>query len=408
MTADFTNIATVTADNPLGGTITVSDDAEVDVVSPGVEIQKTPDLQQVVTGGDATFTITVTNTGDQDLTGVIVADTRTPTVTPGRSTSPWAIRRAGRASPAGVIADFTNIASVDGVDALGNPVSDSDDAAVDVIAPGIALSKTPDLQTVVSGGTATFTIEVTNTGDVDLTNVEISDPAVPACDATIAVLAPGETRTSTCSIADVTADFTNTATVTADDPLANELTATDGGDVTVLVPSIEIQKTPDLQLVAVGDDATFTITVTNTGQTALTNVAVTDPLVPSCDRTIGSMAIGETQSYSCVLVAPTADFTNTASVVGDDPIGNPTGDSDTAERQRDRTGAVDLEDARSPVGAPRRHRGVHGAESPTAATWSSPTWWSPTRSLQAVTQHSHRSPSARPRRPRARSWSPVT
>ena len=40
-------------------------------------------------------------------------------------------------SVAGVTADFTNIASVDGTDALGNPVSDSDDAAVDVIAPAI-------------------------------------------------------------------------------------------------------------------------------------------------------------------------------------------------------------------------------------------------------------------------------
>ena len=313
-----------------------------------------------MTGGDATFTITVTNTGDQDLTGVIVSDTRTPNCDAGPFDLAVGDSTSWSCIAAGVTADFTNIASVDGLDALGNPVSDSDDAAVDVIAPGIALSKTPDLQTVVSGGTATFTIEVTNTGDVDLTNVEINDPAVPACDATIAVLAAGASRTSTCSIANVIADFTNTATVTADDPLANELTATDGGDVSVLVPSIEIQKTPDLQLVAVGDDATFTITVTNTGQTALTNVAVTDSLVPSCDRTIGSMAIGETQSYSCVLVAPTADFTNTASVVGDDPIGNPTGDSDTADRQRDRTGAVDLEDARSPVGAARRHRDVHG------------------------------------------------
>ena len=331
VTADFTNIATVTADNPLGGTITVSDDAEVDVVSPGVEIQKTPDLQQVVTGDDANFLISVTNTGDQDLIGVIVSDPRAPTC----DTGPFDLAAGDSTSfpctASGVTADFTNIASVDGIDALGNPVSDSDDAAVDVIAPGIAISKTPDLQTVVSGGTATFTIEVTNTGDVDLTNVEISDPAVPACNATITVLAPGESRTSTCSITGVIAGFTNTATVTADDPLANELTATDGGAVSVLVPSVEIQKSPDLQTVALGDDATFTITVTNTGQTALSNVAVTDPLVPSCDQVIGSMAIGETQSYSCVLVAPAADFTNIASVVGDDPIGNPTGDSDTAD-----------------------------------------------------------------------------
>ena len=35
----------------------------------------------------------------------------------------------------GVTADFTNIAAVGGTDVLGNPVSDSDDAAVVVISP---------------------------------------------------------------------------------------------------------------------------------------------------------------------------------------------------------------------------------------------------------------------------------
>ena len=47
-------------------------------------------------------------------------------------------------------------------------VGDSDTAGVDVIAPSIEIDKTPDLQTILSGDDATFTITVTNTGDAPL------------------------------------------------------------------------------------------------------------------------------------------------------------------------------------------------------------------------------------------------
>ena len=47
-----------------------SDDAAVDVINPAIEIDKTPDSQQARSGDTVTFTITVENTGDVDLTDV--------------------------------------------------------------------------------------------------------------------------------------------------------------------------------------------------------------------------------------------------------------------------------------------------------------------------------------------------
>ena len=88
-----------------------------------------------------------------------------------------------------VRADFTNVADVTGDDPNGVPVEDSDDAAVDVINPAIAIEKTPDSQQARSGDTVTFTIVVTNTGDVDLTDVEVTDAVAPACDNVIGCLA---------------------------------------------------------------------------------------------------------------------------------------------------------------------------------------------------------------------------
>ena len=88
----------------------------------------------------------------------------------------------------------------------------------------------------VSGGDATFTVTVTNDGETDLTNIVIDDP-LATCDTTsIGGLAVGADATVTCTTTGVTADFTNTVTVTADDPIGTEVGAADSADVVVLTP----------------------------------------------------------------------------------------------------------------------------------------------------------------------------
>ena len=69
--------------------------------------------------------------------------------------------------------------------------------------------------------------------------------------------------------------------------------------------------------------ANFTITVTNTGDVALTNVTVTDPLVPDCDNAIGALAISATVSYGCEDVGVVASYTNVATVTSQLDTGGP-------------------------------------------------------------------------------------
>ena len=45
--------------------------------------------------------------------------------------------------------------------------------------PAIVITKDPPLQTILSGGTATFTIRVENTGNVTLTEVAVTDALAP-------------------------------------------------------------------------------------------------------------------------------------------------------------------------------------------------------------------------------------
>jgi uncharacterized repeat protein (TIGR01451 family) len=138
-------------------------------------------------------------------------------------------------------------------------------------------------------------------------------------------LAPGAT-----ALAEVTKTFdgnkdttlTNIAVVTGNDlPTGgNTLTASDTATIFIdapePAPSIDIEKTPDTQTIFDGLTATFTITVTNTGNVALSDVAVTDAATPSCDKTWGSLAAGEAQTYTCTTLALFSALTNTAAVVG--------------------------------------------------------------------------------------------
>ena len=195
-----------------------------------------------------------------------------------------------------------------------------------VIRPHISISKSPDAQTILIGQTANFTITVTNDGASTLTNVVVTDALAPGCARTsadipgLASMAPGATITYTCTLANVTASFTNIAIATGTPPLGPPVSAQDTAAVTAVAPAthpaITIVKNPKSQTVTRGGTANFTITVTNTGDVALTNVTVSDPLSPNCNRTIGTLAPGASTSYTCTRANVTANFTNVAVASG--------------------------------------------------------------------------------------------
>lgn len=94
-------------------------------------------------------------------------------------------------------------------------------------------------------------------------------------------------------------------------------------------PSIDITKTADASVIEPGSTVTYTLVVTNTGNVDLSDVAVTDPTFPGCDRFLGNLAVGEQVSYTCstqLLVTTT----NVATVDGTDPLGTSVQDDDDA------------------------------------------------------------------------------
>ncbi len=340
--SSFTNTAIAEGlDAVLGGLVQDEDDATVEVRphNPDISITKSALNEGALNAGDtAMFRITVQNTGDVALHDVVVTDALAPAcaknigyLDAGEIYEPYDCELEG------VTESFTNEAEVQGLSPLDEVVTDEDDAYVEVISlnPDIAVRKYLSNEgDIYSGGTALFYIEVENTGDVDLYEVNVTDAKAPGCDQVIGELAVGQVEGYSCELTDVAESFVNVAVAQGTDSFGTTVTSEGSVDVPVVEmhPDITIEKSllneGDLES---GASATFNIWVENTGDVDLYDVTVTDEQAPTCDQVIGYMAVGDSDSYQCTLDNVTESFTNEAVAEGMDPAGDPVTASDTAE-----------------------------------------------------------------------------
>jgi uncharacterized repeat protein (TIGR01451 family)/fimbrial isopeptide formation D2 family protein len=306
VTSDFTNHVIVTGTPPVGNVVTDTDTADVIVINPAIEIAKTPDYQATLSGGTVTFTIAVTNTGDVTLTNVAVSDAWAPNcdanlgdLFPSESDHYTCTATATN--------DFTNVATVTGSPPVGPDVSGSDAAFVEVIGPSIQIAKSPDVQKIVSGSTATFTIAITNTGDADLADVSVTDALVPSCARpSLGSLAVGNGTHYTCTVGNVTSDFVNSATAKGTPPAPPDVYDTDTAFVDVL-PTIAVTKTANpVTLPEPGGAVTFAVRVDNTSAETITLTSLNDDVYGNLDGQ-GTCVVTQTipvgSSYSCVFIA---------------------------------------------------------------------------------------------------------
>nr|WP_246416096.1 hypothetical protein [Nocardioides luti] len=231
-----------------------------------------------------------------------------------------------------------------------------------------------DADTLASQGEVlTYSFSVTNTGNVPLTNVKITDAMIPAlangavCAATLAVGAtttcPGMApATHVVTAAEVAAGkVLNTATTTGTPPSGANVTAqatakitsyappvvTPPGDTVTPAPSISLTKavadSDDADSLASQDETlTYSFSVTNTGNVALTNVTLTDAMIPALANgalCVADLAVGATTTCPAlpaathlVSAADAAHGTvdNTATVTGTSPAGTHVSDQDSA------------------------------------------------------------------------------
>lgn len=321
-----TNTATATVD----GVDSNEDQATVTYSAPQVgvlTIDKVADATTITEAGQVvTYTITLGNTGNAGLTGVTLADPGCGSKTgptgdnanfgsldPGEH---WVYTCQHVITQAEMDAgdDIVNTATA-GSDQTGD-VTDSVSIGVDQ-APSLTIDKTADTSPVTSVGSLGYTIVVTNTGNVSLTAVSVTDPA---CDAAPAlqsgdlanadVLDVGEVWTYTCvrTVTQAEIDAGTALENTASVDTGQTTPQTDSASVPVTQNAaivVDKQSTTEA-ITAVGQVVPFTITVTNSGNVTLTGVTLADP---GCDAApvyqsgdTGSdehLSPGEGWTYTC-------------------------------------------------------------------------------------------------------------
>lgn len=99
--------------------------------------------------------------------------------------------------------------------------------------PAISIDKSVNLASVVVGTSVTYTIEVNNTGNVALSNVEVTDPAVPSCSTNVGSLDVGESASFTCTTT-LWGPLTNTATASGEDPFGTPVEDDDSAIVSII------------------------------------------------------------------------------------------------------------------------------------------------------------------------------
>ena len=316
----YNNTATVTTGND--GQDSAS--ASTEVLCADIDVEKTADAPSVNAGEQIGFTVTLSNSGEGDATGLAFTDALPAGPGINWSIDPasagWSITgavgsqqlvyapttlAAGASTSVHVVSNTTadscgvydNTASV----TTGNDGSDTDSATTEVLCADIDVEKEADAATVNAGDQIGFTVTLSNSGEGDATGLAFTDalPAGPgiswsidpasagwsitgavgsqmlvyapttlAAGASTSVHVVSATTAASCGVYD------NTASVTT----GNDGSDSDSASTEVLCGEINVEKIADDASVNAGEQIGFTVTLTNSGDGLVTGLAFTDAL----------------------------------------------------------------------------------------------------------------------------------
>ena len=368
------------------GTTSPACTVTIPVLVPALTIAKTADTATTTPGGTVHYTVTVTNTGQAPYTGAAFADSlagvlddatynsdaaaTVGTVSYAAPTLSWSGNLAVGAS-ATVTYSVTVFDPNPGNDSLLNvvtsttsgnncPVDSADtrcSARVQVLVPGLTITKAADASTAVPGGTVHYTVTVTNSGQTPYTGAAFSDSLAGVVDdatygndaaasaGTVSYSAPALSWSGNLAVG---ASVTVTYSVTVHNPdtgnhlLANAVTSTTvnsncpGGGMdprcalSVPVSELTIAYGSDVSAARPGGTVRLTATFTNSGQTPFTGITVStdasdafDDVIPNGDQTAtsGVLSVGPTTVTwtGDISVGDTVTLTGTLTVKNPDP-----------------------------------------------------------------------------------------
>ena len=377
--ADATRVQSVTAAAPTAvvGTQGVNNagtsnesDFHNTAFTPAINVEKfvngqdadSPTGPILAVGSTATFTYQVTNTGNVPLSSVVVVDDNGTPGIPGDNFSPtftggdtnnnskldlsetWTYT-ANHTVTAG---QYTNIGKVTGQSSIGQMVMDTDPANHFGAAPAIGINKVTvdapasgDELTILSGESISWQYTVTNTGNVALSGVVVTDnqagvmPIYQSGDINNnSLLDLTETWIYTAAGTTIIGNYSNTGTAkgsfTDSAQQTSTVMASDQSLYFGANPLIALNKVTvdganigDGITINAGNAISWRYTVTNTGNVALSGVTVTDnqlgvtPIYQSGDvNNDSTLDLSETWIYTAAGIAINGNYSNLGTANG--------------------------------------------------------------------------------------------
>ncbi|MBU0568998.1 DUF11 domain-containing protein, partial [bacterium] len=337
-------------------------DVTIGIPEAKIQIQKVAGTSVVEAGQPVTYILTITNTGQSDLHGIVVSDTFPAKITysdsypavpaatdTGSAVLTWdfsasaglpdtlAHAESVRIQVTGVsnisaVGSLTNQATVRSLNVNDSSVTASDTTSVVIIIPAanLQIEKVTATSVVNAGDSITYILTIANYGNQAISNITVTDTIPTGLNYirseptqsdtgsnTVAwtgiSLAKGEERQIQITVAstiDDSGSYTNTATVRGQDQNNNYLSDTDTSPVTITTPTpnLQIEKVTATSVVNAGDSITYILTIANYGNQAISNITVTDTIPTGLDymssQPTESSAGGNTVTWTITSLAP--------------------------------------------------------------------------------------------------------
>ena len=352
----YENLGTATGTAYGGAKVSASDPSHYfGEIYPAIKIKKATNGQdadtapgpEIEVGAPVNWTYVVTNTGDVALTGVTVTDDKGVAVSCPKTALQPGESMTCTGNGTAQEGQYSNVGTVTGQPPCGNPVSDDDPSHYygKHDDPGLKIVKLTNGQDantapgpeIAVGSTVTWAYQVTNTGNVTLSNLKVTDDKGVTVSCPKTTLAVGESMTCTGSGKAQACQYTNLGTVTGKTPGGQTVTDSDPSNYFgKTYPAIDIETKvngddadiPKGPEVNVGSALSFTYIVKNTGDTTLTGIKVTDSkgVAVSCPKT--SLAAGESMTCTGSGTAQAGQYSAVGTATGNSACGNQVSDDD--------------------------------------------------------------------------------
>ena len=312
---------------------------------PAIAVTKNANVSQAIAGDTITYTVRITNTGNVTFTSVSGNDNPLGALSglggqwipgEGRSTTLTYVVQPGDAGT-----NLVNTVVVTGTDIFSTVVNNNASETVTIFdpQPSIAVTKRANVALAVAGDTITYTVRITNTGNVTFAAVSALDDPLGALSGLGGQWIPNEARNATLTYVvqagDAGTSVVNTVVVTGTDIYGTDVNDNDSVSVTIAdpQPSIAVTKFANVDSAMVGETITYIYFITNTGNVTLTTVSATDDPLGALPGLGGLWIPNEARNATLTYVVQAGDagtsLVNTVVVTGTDIFATVVNDSES-------------------------------------------------------------------------------